>query len=631
MLDFLVYLFYRAVLGFVKALPFLALWRLGYFAGAFAWLCFGSYRRLVRRNLAIAFGGEQSIRELRRLERQHFAHLAVNLLSSVKMSLVPLEEVDRRVEFENMDLLHQPLRSGRGVVCILSHLGPMELFAHIFPRPHVVGYVRTADVYQKLRNPYIDAHLFRLRSRAGVEMFDRSQGFNPAIELLRGGGVIGIPSDQHSGDSGLWTPFFSRLASTTPLAPLLAKRADAVLVGVALYTVKPGRWRVVARAVVEPRGQSLEALTARINEITADQIRVAPADWFWVHNRWKTPRPNFLLPKYKRGVYLPADSILKPFRILIRSTNWLGDSVISAAAVRAIKRGRPDAHITIAAPAKIAPVWKLVPEVDEILPLPSRSLASTVSLLRKQRAFDVAILFPNSLRSALEIWLAGVPRRVGYRGHQRAWLLNQIVPDPKWRGPIRHQVHHYLHLAESVGADLALLPEPSVPRTSQASATIKIGLCPGAEYGPAKRWLPERFAEVAAALSKQHPSVQWILFGTAAEVEIGKPIADALGDLCVNRIGQTTIEELITELHDCRLLLTNDTGTMHLATLLGVPVVAIFGSTEDRLTGPLGEGHTVIRHHVECSPCFLRECPIDFRCMKAVTSEEVAAAVKRLL
>jgi len=121
--------------------------------------------------------------------------------------------------------------------------------------------------------------------------------------------------------------------------------------------------------------------------------------------------------------------------------------------------------------------------------------------------------------------------------------------------------------------------------------------------------------------------VDWILFGTTADADIGKIIADHLGDRCVNRIGQTTLDELITELRECALLLTNDTGTMHLATLLGVPVVAVFGSTEHRLTGPLGRGNHVIRHHVECSPCFLRECPIDFRCMHAVSSEEVTAAV----
>jgi len=159
---------------------------------------------------------------------------------------------------------------------------------------------------------------------------------------------------------------------------------------------------------------------------------------------------------------------------------------------------------------------------------------------------------------------------------------------------------------------------------------IKIGLCPGAEYGPAKRWLPERFAEAAERISAQSP-VQWMVFGTARDASAGEQIAAALGDHCVNRIGQTTLAQLIDELHECRLLLTNDTGTMHLAALLGTPVVAIFGSTEPRLTGPLGNGHIILRHHVECSPCFLRECPIDFRCMKAVSVEEVADAVLSIL
>jgi ADP-heptose:LPS heptosyltransferase len=122
-----------------------------------------------------------------------------------------------------------------------------------------------------------------------------------------------------------------------------------------------------------------------------------------------------------------------------------------------------------------------------------------------------------------------------------------------------------------------------------------------------------------------------VLFGTAKDAEAGAPIAQSLGDNCTNLIGRTTLEELIEELRQCALLLTNDTGTMHLATLLGVPVVAVFGSTEPRLTGPLGQRHIVVRHQVECSPCFLRECPLDFRCMKAVTAPEVTAAARRLL
>jgi lipopolysaccharide heptosyltransferase II len=165
-----------------------------------------------------------------------------------------------------------------------------------------------------------------------------------------------------------------------------------------------------------------------------------------------------------------------------------------------------------------------------------------------------------------------------------------------------------------------------LPRIKSNGAPAKLGLCPGAEYGPAKRWLPERFAEVALAIAGQRP-VQWILFGTAADQERGAAIDSALGAHCVNRIGQTSLDQLAAELGECALLLTNDTGTMHLATLLGVPVVAVFGSTEPRLTGPLGTGHDIMRHQVECSPCFLRECPLDFRCMKAVSVEEVTAAV----
>jgi heptosyltransferase-2 len=258
------------------------------------------------------------------------------------------------------------------------------------------------------------------------------------------------------------------------------------------------------------------------------------------------------------------------------------------------------------------------------------------------------VLFPNSLRVALEVWLSDIPRRVGYRGHSRKWLLNQIVPENERVGPPEHQALHYLRIAESLGAEIqdnwrdALCRVPNskdgteaVPpdfgsQLSTLNSQLLVGLCPGAEYGPAKRWLPERFAEAATSIAMER-DVKWVLFGTKKDAAIGEKICETLGERCVNRIGQTTIEQLIDELRGCRLLLTNDTGTMHLASLVGVPVVAIFGSTEPRMTGPLGDGHVVLRHQVECSPCFLRQCPIDFRCMKAVTVPEVVEAVLSIL
>ncbi len=629
MLDYSIYLLYRTGTLIANVLPLRVLFVLGNFMGFVGWLLLPQYRRLARRNLEIAFADEKSPRELRRICRRHFQTTGANFLCGTKLGTMSPEKLERYVDAENADAVHQHLRAGRPVIVLLSHIGNWEVTAPLVP--HYFRYARVGTVYQKLRNRYLDRDVNRKRARTGAELFDRSEGFHKPIELLRSGGLIGILGDQHAGDHGLWTPFFGRLASTSPLSALLAKRTGAAVIALAIHAIGPARWRLVFTPLTDSPGGSVNALTFEANEMIEREIRKEPEGWLWVHNRWKTPKPNFLLANYKRGIYVLPGAKLKPFRILIRASNWLGDSVISVPAVRAIKAGRPDAHLTIVAPEKIASVWKLVPEVDEVLPIDAKKFFATVNAIRRHPAFDVAILFPNSLRAALEVWFGGIPRRVGFPGHKRRWLLNQIIPEEPRRGPIQHQVSRYLQMARELGAPKNPPPmRKFLPRIKANGAPAKLGLCPGAEYGPAKRWLPERFAEVALTIAQQRP-VQWILFGTPSDQQTAATIEATLGAHCVNRIGQTTLDQLAAELGECALLLTNDTGTMHLATLLGVPVVAVFGSTEPRLTGPLGTGHDVIRHQVECSPCFLRECPIDFRCMKAVGVEEVVAAVSAQL
>jgi heptosyltransferase II len=624
MFDYPVYLFYRAGTDLLTLLPLPFLFAIGQISGAVAWLVLPHYRKLALRNVRIAFGDKFSEKQMRRIVRRHFQWLGANLLCSVRFTRMPMEKILERVRLENFDYAENCFRQKQPFVLCLSHIGSWEFCARLFP--HFAHGQRTATVYQRIRNPYIDRHVREARSRFGLEVFERSDGFGKAIELLRSGGAIGILIDQHAGDGGLWTPFFGRLASTTPLPALLSRRTHAKLIGFAVHTEGFARWRAVAERPIENSGESIESLTARGNEILEKQVRRAPEDWFWVHNRWKTPRPNFLLAKYKRGVFLPKNTRLKPFRILIRSSNWLGDAVMSVPAVRAIKGGRPDTHVTVAAPGKLAALWKIVPEADEVIVLPSKSIFVAARLFRQKPPFDVAILFPNSLRSALEVFLARIPRRVGLTGHWRRWLLNQRPRDTFSRG-IVHQTYKYLELASTMGAKV----EPQFPSANSIKGRrdqFKFALCPGAEYGPAKRW--PRFAEVAQEIAARF-LVQWILVGTAGDVAVGFEIAEKLGERCVNRIGQTTLEELIDELRGCDMLLTNDTGTMHLAALLRVPTVSIFGSTEPLRTGPLGQGHRIFRHHVECSPCFLRECPLDFRCMHAVTSAEVIAAIQQMI
>ena len=623
MFDYPVYLLYRAGTDLLVLLPLPFLFAMGQICGAIAWLLLPQYRKLALRNVRIAFGDELSETEMRRIVRRHFRWLGANLLCSVKFTRMPMEKILERVRLENFELVENCFRQNKPFVLLISHIGSWEFCTRL---SHFSRGQRTATIYQRIRNRHIDRHVRKARSRFGLEVFERSEGFGKAIELLRSGGGIGILMDQHAGDGGLWTPVFGRLASTTPLPALLARRTRAKLIGFAVHTEGFARWRAVAETPIDGVSESIEKLTAHSNEILEKQVRRAPEDWFWVHNRWKTPRPNFLLSRYKRGIFLPEKTRLKPFRILIRSSNWLGDAVMSVPAVRAIKGGRPDAHVSVAVPEKLAPLWKIVSEVDEIIALPSKSVFVTARLFRQKPPFDVAILFPNSLRSALEVFLADIPRRVGLTGHWRRWLLNQGPRKTFSRG-IVHQTYKYLELATTVGAKVT--PQfPAANPIKSRRAQFKFALCPGAEYGPAKRW--PRFAEVTEKIAARFP-VRWILFGTPGDETVGLEIAKKLGGKCVNRIGQTTLGELIDELSACDLLLTNDTGTMHLAALLRVPTISIFGSTEPLRTGPLGRGHRIFRHHVECSPCFLRECPLDFRCMHAVTSAEVVGAIQNMI
>jgi heptosyltransferase II len=616
-LDFVVYLVYRFSGWFLGLFPLAGVFRFGQLAGAIAYVLLRSYRRLARENIRIAFP-DWSSHEVERCARRHFMDLGANLLCSLVLMGKPWVTVRKYLDLTNLERIQERMNRVGSVVWAINHIGNWELFVYTvrIVRPGTHGVV-----YRALSNRFIDAHVRRVRKSTGLKLIERQHGLAQCTNLLKSGGMLAVLVDQHAGDKGIWTPFFDRLASTTPLPAILAKKTGAQLLPVAIFTAGPARWRLEVGDFIPQEGASTEELMHQVNRALESLIMRRPSDWFWVHQRWKTPSPRFLLEEYKRGVCTPRDvSVLKPFRILIRSSNWLGDAVMSSEAVRRIKYGRPDCVLTILTQSKLADFWRLLPEVDEVLTINPRDSVWCVGSKIRDR-FDVAILLPNSHRVAIEAWLAGIPRRVGYSRRWRNGFVNQLVPEPKGPRPLSHQKKHYLRIAERIGADLRkALPEAARWKSEPGLA----GLCPGAEYGPAKRW-PE-FCAAACELS-EWLGLHWLVFGTAKERSISDKIAKRLGTHATDLTGRTTLSELITQLRRCEVLLTNDTGTMHLAAFLGVPTVSIFGSTEPQLTGPIGNGHTVLRRHVECSPCFLRECPLDFRCMKAVTVEEVVRAV----
>lgn len=534
-----------------------------------------------------------------------------------------VEEIRGCTELVGMEHLDAAEAKGNGVVITISHIGNWELFAQLV---FLKEGSKFGTVFQAIRNPYINAFINKDRERLGVETFDRRRGFAGPTRLLREGGILGVLVDQHAGDAGIWVPLFDHLASTSPLAATLAARAEAEIVPIAITTIGVAKWRVTVSPPLPQETKNISHLTQAINQALEKQIRSSPPDWFWVHERWKTPKPKFLISSSRRGVYLPENTQLEPFRILIRSSNWLGDAVMSMPAVAAIKRGRPDARITILTQEKIRDLWVNMPEVDEIIGIrPGESIFSLSHRLKKY-SFSTAVLMPNSLRSALEVYLAGIPRRVGYAGHRRSWLLDQIVKEKKRPLIPSHHADRFLTIARQLGGDGGIHFEKAKRRLSADKAII--GICPGAEYGAAKRWPVESFRRAMEIVTASH-DVKWLIVGVAKDRPLAdKIVKDFKGDV-ENLTGKTSLGALIQRMKQMQGLVTNDTGTMHLAASLGIPTVAIFGSTEPDLTGPLGDFHQVLRHQVECSPCFLRECPLDFRCMKEITSEEVAATIQR--
>ena len=365
----------------------------------------------------------------------------------------------------------------------------------------------------------------------------------------------------------------------------------------------------------------------------------------------------------------------QPERILVRGVNWLGDAVMTTPALQRLREGRPEAHIALLTHAKLADLWAQHPAVDSILIFQrGESVLSVARRLRAER-FTTALVFPNSPRAALEVFLARIPRRIGLGRPWRNVFLTERIRPRRDAAPMRkrslaeiqvlirsvssaavtavasnaHQLHEYLQLVAALGASPEPLP-PHLPVTEAEVAEVRkrfgfraegsggprlFGLNAGAEYGPAKRWPRERFVAAAVELQRR-TGCHWWIFGGPADAALASAIATEIvaakgaPNASVRSLaGKTSLRELCAALKACDLLLTNDTGPMHVAAAVGTPVIVPFGSTSPELTGPGRPGdprHRFLKANVPCSPCFRRECPIDFRCMQSISVDAVVAA-----
>jgi heptosyltransferase-2 len=325
---------------------------------------------------------------------------------------------------------------------------------------------------------------------------------------------------------------------------------------------------------------------------------------------------------------------------------------MSVPALQMLREQYPYAHIAILARPWVAGLYAREPFCDELIPYEAASgwagIRDKWALARKlrERSFDGAILFPNAFEAAALVRAAGIPVRVGYSRDGRGWLLSHPIPAPLPNELPKHQRFYYLELLKRARV-VDGYPAIEEIRLSGAAAAAEagrkrlqaacvrgrvIGVSPGAAYGGAKRWLADRFAQAAVQIAEELDATVAV-FGSKQEATICEAVREQVetgGRTCLNFSGATSLAEFIELAAACAVYLTNDSGPMHIASALGVRTVAIFGATDDLATGPTGELSRVVREPVECSPCLLRECPIDHRCMTRVTADRVSHAALEL-
>jgi heptosyltransferase-2 len=328
-------------------------------------------------------------------------------------------------------------------------------------------------------------------------------------------------------------------------------------------------------------------------------------------------------------------------KILIRATNWVGDAIMALPALRAVRSRFPLAAITILARPYVAAIYKNQQVCNNMMMVDYKS--DIVGEIRA-RKFNVALLLQNAFEAAWFAWRAEIPERIGYARDGRSLLLTKAVPVPQ-RGEIpSHEKFYYLELLRRAGW-LDSLPDESlitlnVPQEDRQRAadslhaagvrrgSLRIAIGAGASYGSAKCWPPDRFAELANRLQTQ-TEADVILFGAPAEAAVSSAISAGMKRPPVDLTGKTSIEDLPALLSQCHLFVGNDSGAMHVAAAVGLPVVAVFGPTDPLGTAPVSPRCSIVREKPYCSPCFLRRCPTDHRCMTRVSPDAVEAAAKK--
>lgn len=555
-----------------------------------------SRRRLILSNLHHAFP-ERPPEWHRKIGRESCVRLVETGLLSLAIPYFSQERIYWMIHpsSEVLPVIADVLAAGRSNVFLSPHLAYWELET-AFPLVIPQEMPEFGIIFRPLDHPGADEYIKKTRERFGMKLLSRKQGFADALKILRRGGYVGILFDQNAGMQGALTTFLGRVCSTTELPGILGEKFNSRVV--VMYPRRISFWRVDLSLAELPAGPESADITIAMNRWLERKLSSDDnvcASWLWLHDRWRNqdiPSKRFRL-EAKRDL-LSAEMVARHWtslprrtRIYIRMPNWLGDVVMALPLLRALRVGRPDAELVLVVRPAFAPWLESIGLAERVIPLPPRGPKYFAEFWKLRDAFpDIWLLFTNSFRGDLEARLAGAPQRFGIvrPGRPRPLLSHSYRVPPEFAEADHHQIELWENFLRAFGLQAEISREPIATRDGSINISSAIGLIPGSENSPEKRWPVAYWRSLIELL----PDQRFIIFGTAGDLPLAQQIAAGFDVTRVqNRAGQTDILSFARELAACRLLVTNDTGGMHLANALGVPLIGLFGPTNPVRTGPV--------------------------------------------
>lgn len=502
-------------------------------------------------------------------------------------------------------------RYGRPVVIMLPHMTMSEAGTMLPAR--VNGLKPIHVIFRPLNQPSISRWVTREREKFGAKMISRRSGYNDAMAALRQGEMVAVLFDQDASKRGTTITFMDRIVSATDLPALLAHRfqADVYL----MLTERQAFWRAKLTLKEIPLGESPTECTVHAHDGLEAYLRRdanTAADWLWLHDRWDhfySAHKRFRLPEKRNQLALSNRihgyaGLPRHTRLWIRLPNWLGDVVMALPVLRAIRAGRPDFEFTLIGKAAFKPLVDRLGVADHFIPLPERGGGYFKSFYALRLSYpDTYLLFTNSFRSDLEAWFTRCQQRFGMvRPGKRRPLLTDPYHLPEDIDETKiHQTEVWAGMARSYGLREALDCTPLSAECVER-VPLQVGLICGTENAPEKRWPITHWRGLVEQLIAAYPQIEIVLYGTPADRTITDAVSEGFGQNVKNLAGATNLAEFCDELAACTVVACNDTGGMHLANMLGTPVVAVFGPTNPVRTGPVFSSPYEILQPEGCPP-----------------------------